>query len=106
VNVYELKPLDLRSPCWRASTWKGSIIVAAEDEKTARTLATLNFAIATEKRSPAEEVPYPPWRHSDLVSCAPLEEPLVLTDEREGVQFLIDEGNEGRLIEHRCCSWC
>jgi hypothetical protein len=70
--IWELTPVDETSDHWRASTYKGHVIVRAKDEDEARELANLNFVIAT-KRVPGGNTLYSPWKQSTIVSCRSVE---------------------------------
>ena len=45
--IWTLEPLDLETPNWEASIYKGKVIVRAENERRARFLAAKAFGIAT-----------------------------------------------------------
>ncbi len=67
-RVFRLRPVNLNDPNWKASTHKGSVIVYAEDEKSARQYAKLAYGIAVE-RQPDGRTLYNPWGDPDLVMC-------------------------------------
>jgi hypothetical protein len=71
VRIWQLKPLDLSAPDWRASTYQGKTIVRAETEADARRLAARAFGIATEF-VPGRPVAIIPWDHPRLVAAAVL----------------------------------
>lgn len=48
--IWKLTPTDVESSHWRGSTYKGEVIVRAEDEDEARHLAQSSFGIARDAR--------------------------------------------------------
>ncbi len=72
MRIWRLKALSLSSPHWKASTYKGDLIVRAETQANARRLATQAFWIKTDK-TPLQEVPANPWAHSWLVAAEVVE---------------------------------
>jgi hypothetical protein len=66
--VWKLKPVNLDSPHWRASIYKGEVIVRASDEHDARNQATLAFGICV-KTTSRENTIINPWRQNNLVEC-------------------------------------
>jgi hypothetical protein len=67
--IYRLQPVDTTDRSWRASTWRGTVIVRAVDEKQARNLALAAFISAVQHRPGVVAAP-PPWRDELLVTCA------------------------------------
>ncbi len=45
MRIWRLKALSLSSPRWKASTYRGDVIVRAESEANARRLAAKAFGI-------------------------------------------------------------
>jgi len=70
--IWELKPTDKNSGCWRASSYKGRVVVRTANESKARDFATSKFHIAP--RRVAGDTPVNPWIQSDLVTCRPLDD--------------------------------
>lgn len=60
MNIYKLTPIDLSSHHWKASIFRGEIIIRAENEDRARTIATNALWIATPAISGALKL-YNPW---------------------------------------------
>ncbi len=69
--IWTLEPLDLGNPNWEASTYKGKVIVRAENEKMARFLAAKAFGIAIQPAL-AQIQRITPWYHIGSVSCCQL----------------------------------
>ncbi len=68
MRIWRLKALILTSYHWKASTYKGDLIVRAETQANARRLASQAFWIKTDK-IPGKEVAVNPWAHSWLVAA-------------------------------------
>ncbi len=66
--IWELIPTDQKSDHWRASNYRGRVVVRAASEDKARDLATSKFHVAS-RRVPDGDTPLSPWRQSDLVAC-------------------------------------
>ena len=77
--IWKLSPIDLSSPNWEASIYKGDVVVRAESADKARHQATRAFFIATQRKL-GEEVKGSPWR-SDTESCCELLERSEYSDE-------------------------
>ena len=58
--IWKLTPLDLESHNWRASTYKGQVIIRAATEDRARRIASMAFGIAV-KRVLGETTAINPW---------------------------------------------
>ncbi len=72
MNIWKLSIANPDSPNWEASTYKGEVIVRAEDERQARMVTAQAFSIATE-RIPGESTKYPPWNSSEDTICEIME---------------------------------
>lgn len=70
--IWKLSPTDKRSDHWKASTYKGDVIVRAASEGEARAKATSEFRIATKKVLGGNTL-FSPWDQPDLVICNRLE---------------------------------
>ena len=70
--VFKLKPTDVSSNHWEASTYKGPAVVRAKDEESAREKATQEFCIAV-RRKPGQNTCLNPWNQKQLVTCERLE---------------------------------
>jgi hypothetical protein len=70
--LWQLLPIDSASDHWRASTYKGEVIVRAQSEAEARSTATATFFRAYE-RVPGEALLFSPWRPPALVRCQRVE---------------------------------
>jgi len=66
--IWRLRPLNVDSPDWEAITYKGEVIVRAQNEEEARMCATGEFIIATEVKV-GEKMKMDPWSQQDVVSC-------------------------------------
>jgi hypothetical protein len=65
--LWKLEPIDAADRSWDASTYKGEVIVRADDEKRARRLAVRAFGIAT-RVVLGESIKLVPWDTS-AVRC-------------------------------------
>ena len=63
--IWQLSPVDLDDPNWQASSHRGSAIVRAPDERTAREVARQAFGVATRLKHHPRLVP--PWTRDELV---------------------------------------
>ncbi|MGE4193063.1 MAG: hypothetical protein AB7E51_06720 [Pseudodesulfovibrio sp.] len=66
--VYELAPIDLTAPDWRASTHHAPCLVRANNEQNARLAATLAFVIAV-RHEPGADTAINPWNQEDMVEA-------------------------------------
>ena len=66
--LWHLVPLESASDHWRASTYKGEVIVRALSEAEARSTATATFFRAYE-RVPGGAILFSPWAQPALVRC-------------------------------------
>ena len=69
--IWALEPLDWEDPNWKASTYRGQVIVRAENEKQARFLAAKAFAIAPHATL-GQPLRITPWYYAGSVSCCQL----------------------------------
>jgi len=72
MQLWKLSVVQPDSDDWRFSTYKGSAIIRASDELSARDLATNIFGIAC-KSIVGQPSPNIPWGQESLVSCEPFE---------------------------------
>lgn len=73
--IWKLVPLNPESQNWRASTYKGAIIIRAATEDRARRIASMAFGIAT-KRVLGEDTIVNPWgRIIGEASCERITKP-------------------------------
>ena|SRR2546426_8319814 len=70
--LWQLRLLDSTSDHWRASTYKGDVIVRAAREAEARAIATATFFRAYE-RIPGGTILMSPWGQPSLVGCQRVE---------------------------------
>ena len=70
--LWHLLPIDIASDQWRASTYKGEVIVRARSEAEARSTATATFFRAYE-RVPGGAILFSPWGQPALVRCQRVE---------------------------------
>jgi osmotically-inducible protein OsmY len=70
--IWQLAPVDLSDPNWEASSHRGTAIVRAPDEKTAREVAQAAFGVATRFRHHPRLVP--PWMRAELVYASHIED--------------------------------
>ena len=69
--VWRLVPIDLQSVSWRASIYKGSVVVRAVSEQQARALACNDFS---DSDLPVIATTDPPWHQPDVVGAAVVED--------------------------------
>ncbi len=72
MRIWRLKALSLSSPHWKASTYRGDVIVRAESEANARRLAAKAFGIGAGTVL-GREVAANPWYRPWLVAAEVLE---------------------------------
>jgi hypothetical protein len=70
--LWHLLPLDSAADHWRASTYKGAVIVRTRSEAEARSTATATFFRAYE-RVPGGTLLFSPWAQPALVRCQRVE---------------------------------
>jgi osmotically-inducible protein OsmY len=70
--IWQLSPVDLSDPNWEASSHRGSAIVRAPDEKTAREAAQSAFGVQTRFRHHPRLVS--PWMRAALVHASRIED--------------------------------
>jgi hypothetical protein len=66
--IWEPAPTDKESGDWRASRYKGRVVVRASSEDRARNLVSSKLHDA-QKKVPGGDTTLNPWRQSDLVVC-------------------------------------
>ena len=64
MRVWHLIPVDLQAAAWKATTYKGPVVVRAESEQQARELACADFSAAS---LPVATTADPPWTQPELV---------------------------------------
>jgi len=72
MRVYDLKPTSEALDDWEANEYKGTVIVRAQDEKSARDKAQFVSLSLTEKES-GEDEPISPWQDDKLIICKQLD---------------------------------
>lgn len=84
MKLFELKPVEDQenSHHWKASMYKGCARVCAQDSQRARTVAGLNFSIAS-KRIPGQEIATNPWKLEQIVSCVEISDPDIVLGDNE-----------------------
>jgi hypothetical protein len=71
--IWELKPTDVSSRDWEASTYRGKVFIRAESETIARQIAARAFVIAAQVRM-GEKIMDIPWNQSLLVLASTTED--------------------------------
>jgi len=66
--IWSLYSIDDNSPNWRASTYKGDLLIRAETESKARQIAAMEYGIAPEK-IPGGATIFAPWNCGQTVAC-------------------------------------
>ncbi len=87
---FKAEPIEskLNDPRWTRSTHKKWVVVRAEDEDRAMTIASIDFGIAT-KKNPGADVLTSPWENNDLVVWSEINDPKYSMG---GVEGVIDKG--------------
>jgi osmotically-inducible protein OsmY len=70
--IWQLSPVDLSDPNWEASSHRGTAIVRAPDEKTAREAAQSAFGVATRFKHHPRLIA--PWTRAKLVHASHIED--------------------------------
>ncbi|HWE18078.1 MAG TPA: BON domain-containing protein [Hyphomicrobiaceae bacterium] len=70
--IWQLSPVDLSDPNWEASSHRGTAIVRAPDEKTARETAQSAFGVATTFKHHPRLIA--PWTRAKLVHASHIED--------------------------------
>ena len=71
--IWKLEPVDPDEHHWRASRYKGWVIVRAPDEVKARSLANRAFDGFVQV-TPGAETPLMPWMQDRITTCARVDE--------------------------------
>jgi hypothetical protein len=71
MRVWRLIPVDLQAPAWKATIYKGVVMVRAESERRARELARKGFS---DGRLPVTTSAGPPWTQPEVVRADPIED--------------------------------
>jgi hypothetical protein len=69
MKIYKLVPTGRGSGDWARSTYRGEVIIRAENDRDARAIAAFSFGIA-KTVTPGEKVTVGPWDDRESVSCA------------------------------------
>jgi hypothetical protein len=72
ISIYKLTPTEKESEHWRATTYKGPVIIRATNEDS-RKIAELEFFKVTKRTSVHGDTLLSPWLQPDLVKCERLE---------------------------------
>lgn len=72
MRVYELKPTSEALDNWETNEYKGTVIVRAQNEKSARLKVSFGFFTLTKDES-GKDTPIPPWQNGELVICKQLD---------------------------------
>lgn len=70
--IWRLSPTKTESPDWDLSTYRGVVIVRAENEQEARLYAMQRFTRAAARVNREQETRTCPWTQSELVACEQL----------------------------------
>ncbi len=84
MKIFELTPANLESRNWKASRYRGIVIVRAATERAARIKANGCFAVAAASPPLGETLAIAPWNSSD-VACRVIEDSDYPTDGPAGV---------------------
>jgi len=89
LEAFTLRPVDLTSPNWAASTHKSRCTVFARDERSARRIASNQFRIAV-SRTMGQPIPTSPWLNDDDVYCMIASVPGGISPDLEGIVVVPD----------------
>lgn len=89
LEAFTLRPVDLTSPNWAASTHRSRCTVYARDERMARRIASNEFRL-TVARTMGQPVPTSPWLDEDEVICTIASVPGGISADLEGVIIVPD----------------
>jgi len=90
MKVFKAEPIEskLKDLRWARSIHKKWVVVRAEDEGHAMTIASRDLGIATEK-NPGADVLTSPWKINDLVVWSEINDPKYSV---EGEAEILDKG--------------
>ena len=94
VQIWRLKALRLSSPHWKASTYRGDVIVRAQSEANARRLAAKAFGIGA-GTALGREVAANPWNRPWLVAAKVLEGSQYDPDGEEEILYPLTRPSAG-----------
>jgi hypothetical protein len=77
--IWRLIPVDFKDPNWEATSHRGSVVVRAPGESTAREAAQAALGVQT-RFPPAKGLRVPPWMRSKLVRADNIDSPLYSAD--------------------------
>ena len=89
LEAFTLRPVDLTSPNWAASSHRSRCTVFARDELTARRIASNEFRIAV-VRTMGRPIPSSPWMDEDEVYCLKASVQGDIAPDMEGVVLIPD----------------
>lgn len=89
LEAFTLRPVDLTSPNWAASTHKSRCTVFARDERAARRIASNEFRIAV-ARTMGQPIPSSPWLNEDDVYCMKASVQGGISPDMEGLVLIPD----------------
>lgn len=86
MNIWKLTPINIEHESWAHSRPHKTVIIRAESEVDARTIANGAFCTAIKLKS-GRSVQYVPWSNSDLVACVALMKDT--DDANDGEQMIL-----------------
>lgn len=89
LEAFTLRPVDLTSPNWVASTHKSRCTVFARDERAARRIASNQFRIVI-SRTMGQPIPTSPWLSDEDVYCVTASVPGGISPDLEGIVVVPD----------------
>lgn len=89
LEAFVLRPVDLTSSNWLASTHRSRCTVFAKDERAARRIASNEFRIAV-VRTMGQPIPTSPWLDEDEVICTIASVPGGISADMEGLVVIPD----------------
>lgn len=81
LRVYKLTPIDITHNDWRASAYKGEVIVRAQSESLARWHAATQYHRFARRRDATEDTPLNPWPNPERVTST------LLPDGHDGIEY-------------------
>ncbi len=90
MKIFKLEPVTehMDSINWRASRYKGTVIVVAENEKNARRMAWSNIGTlsASGPNESGGDIAVNPWKNKVFISCREITDEAISTDKERIIE--------------------
>lgn len=100
MKIFRLEPLPeaANDHNWKASTYKGDLVIRAPDEGRARDIAMMTFGIAVE-RGPGAFIATNPWpKRMGLATCSEVSDPQYPAEGDEAILYPAVHNHEWRRV--------